>query len=61
MDNPYQTKIALQHITKIRRKNNDLWMGIMKLAFATSPMAARKLVKKIQKNDKEINKWLKKL
>lgn len=56
-----ENKDAIAKITKIRANNNLLWMEILRIAFNEHPVAARRLMKKISKNDKEITKWLGKL
>jgi len=45
-------------IDVIRQKNNSLWMSILRLAFKHAPKDARKIMKQIAKNDKEINQWM---
>lgn len=44
-------------IEHIRRKNNRLWMDLMRLAFKHSPDEAKRIMKQITKNDKEISRW----
>lgn len=48
-------------IEKVRSKNNINWMNILRLAFKYSPSEARKIVAKINKDDKKIGDLLKKL
>ncbi len=45
----------------IRTANNILWMDILKIAFNAAPTEARKVMKQIKENDREITKWLGKL
>ena len=59
-----QNKIKLNiigKIEKVRSKNNTNWMDILRLAFKYAPLEAKKLVKKINKDDKKISNLLKKL
>mgnify|MGYP006127719873 CR=1 FL=1 len=48
-------------IEKVRSKNNTNWMDILRLAFKYAPIEAKRLVKKINKDDKKISNLLKKL
>ena len=48
-------------IQKVRSKNNVNWMNILKLAFKLDPKAAKKIMKKINYDDKKISKLLSKL
>lgn len=52
---------AIDHVTEIRRSNNRLWMKILRLAFESEPKKARKIIRQIQDNDKDITTWLSKL
>ena len=51
----------IEQITIIRARNNGLWMGLLELALAVAPKAAKKILAEINKNDKEISKCLRKL
>ena len=51
----------INDIQKIRSKNNVNWMNILKLAFKLDPKAAKKIMKKINYDDKRISKLLSKL
>ncbi len=51
----------IDQIQKIRSKNNVNWMNILKLAFKLDPKEASKIMKKINYDDKQISKLLKKL
>ena len=51
----------IKKIEKVRSKNNTNWMDILRLAFKYAPSEAKKLVKKINKDDKKISNLLKKL
>lgn len=48
-------------IQKVRSKNNVNWMNILKLAFKLDPKAAKKIMRKINYDDKKISKLLSKL
>ena len=51
----------INKIEKIRSKNNVNWMDLLRLAFRLSPSQARKLVGKINSEDKRISNLLKRL
>tara|TARA_Y100000590_G_C15204321_1_gene819955 strand:- start:360 stop:560 length:201 start_codon:yes stop_codon:yes gene_type:complete len=51
----------INKIEKIRSKNNVNWMDLLRLAFRLSPNKARKLVGKINSQDKKILNLLKRL
>ena len=51
----------INKIEKIRSKNNVNWMDLLRLAFRLSPNQARKLVGKINLEDKRISNLLKRL
>ena len=46
-------------IEKIRSKNNVNWMNLMRLAFSVAPNEAKKIIRKIDDDDKKISKLLK--
>ena len=52
---------VISKIEKIRSKNNVNWMDVLRLAFKLDPVAASKIMKKINQDDKEIAKLLSKL
>ena len=56
----YYLKVINQ-IEKIRSKNNINWMNILRVAFKYSPSQSKKIVKKINLDDKRISKLFKKL
>ena len=60
MSNPKYLKIISQ-IEKIRSKNNVNWMNILRLAFKLDPDGAKKIMKKINYDDKKISQLLNKL
>ena len=51
----------INQIQKIRSKNNVNWMNILKLAFKLDPNSAKKIMKKINYDDKKISNLLSKL
>ena len=51
----------IKQIEKIRAKNNVNWMNILRLAFKLDPNEAKKIMKKINYDDKKISNLLKKL
>ena len=48
-----QAKLIAQ-IRLLRRKNNDLWMGVVALSMRVAPKQARALFRRIEKNDQKI-------
>ena len=51
----------IDKIEKIRSKNNVNWMDILRLAFKLDQKSAKKIMKKINHDDKRISNLLKKL
>ena len=51
----------IKEIEKIRSKNNKNWMNILRLAFKLDPITAKKIMKKINYNDKKISILLNKI
>lgn len=51
----------INKIEKIRSKNNVNWMNILRLAFKLDPVSAKKIMKKINYDDKKISNLLNKL
>ena len=51
----------ISKIEKIRSKNNVNWMNILRLAFKLDPVSAKKIMKKINYDDKRISNLLNKL
>lgn len=52
-----QRKVAIAHISRIRTKNNVLWMQLLALAVEAKPRKAKAILEKIRKNDKEVTEW----
>lgn len=50
----------IDQIEKIRSKNNINWMNIMRLSFELDPIRAKKIMKKINYDDKKISNLLNK-
>ena len=48
----------ISKIEKIRSKNNVNWMNILRLAFRLDQNSAKKIMKKINYDDKRISKLL---
>ena len=61
MKNKNPKLLIIDKIEKLRKKNNINWMNLMKIAFKFAPQEAKKCIKEISKQDKEINKLLEKL
>jgi hypothetical protein len=53
--------LIISQIEKIRSKNNVNWMNILRLAFKLDPASAKKIMKKINYDDKKISNLLNKL
>ena len=51
----------IKKIEKVRSKNNVNWMDVLRLGCRHSPEEARKLVKKINSQDKTISNLLRQL
>ena len=51
----------VKEIGNVRSRNNWLWMALLALALEGKPKKAKKILGEINKNDKEISKWLGKL
>ncbi len=51
----------IKKIQKIRSRNNANWMNILRLAFKYAPKESRKLMKKINNDDKKISNLVYKL
>ena len=51
----------ISKIEKIRSKNNVNWMNILRLVFKLDPVSAKKIMKKINYDDKKISNLLSKL
>lgn len=53
--------LLIDKIEKIRTRNNVNWMDLLRLAFKESPAEAKKLVRKINKDDQKISEIFTKL
>ena len=51
----------INQIQKIRSKNNVNWMDLLRLAFKLDPKSAKKIMIKINYDDKKISNLLSKL
>ena len=60
MKNKNYLKI-IDQIEKIRSKNNVNWMNILRLAFKLDPNQSKKIMQKINYDDKKISQLLNKL
>lgn len=56
----YYIKI-IDQIEKVRTKNNVNWMNVLRIAFKNDPEAAKKCLRKINLQDKQISKLASKL
>jgi predicted transcriptional regulator len=51
----------INQIQKVRTKNNVNWMNILRFAIKFATIEAKKIIKQINLNDKEISKLISKL
>ncbi len=51
----------IDQIQNVRKKNNQNWMDILRLAFKSNPKKASKILSSIYKEDKKISNLAKKL
>ena len=51
----------IRKMEKKRKKNNKNWMDILRLAFKSSPIEAKKIMIKIYQDDTKISKLIKQL
>jgi len=51
----------IDEIEKIRTRNNVNWMDVLRLAFTHAPDEAKKIMKKINKEDNRISEIFEKL
>lgn len=51
----------IKEITKIRARNNILWMALLELAVESSPKRAKIILEEITANDREVSDWLSRL
>jgi hypothetical protein len=51
----------IEAIAEIRANNNGCWMALLALALEGRPAKTKHILGLINKNDKEISKWLRKL
>ena len=56
-----QSLAIVNQVKKIRTKNNTCWMELLKLALEYAPEKSKKVLKKINKNDKQITSLIGKL
>ena len=48
-------------IEKVRKNNNKNWMDLLRIAIKNSPIESKRVLKKININDKKISKLFSKL
>lgn len=51
----------IKKITSIRTRNNKQWMNMLRLAYASKPRAAAKIMNQIVENDRQVTKWMARL
>lgn len=57
----YTDEELISKLEDIRAKNNKSWMNLVRLAFKSSPVEAREIMKTIVDYDSQINELTKKL
>lgn len=50
---------AIEKITEIRRRNNDCWMTLLRIALKHAPLETKTVLASISMNDSEITALLK--
>ena len=53
--------LIIDQISKARKKNNENWMNLLKIAFEFAPIKTKKILRNINSQDKKISNLLKKL
>ena len=61
MKKKLKEKNTINNIQKIRAKNNNNWMDLLRIALKHAPNETKKILKKINSQDKKIASLLKKL
>lgn len=63
IEDVYMAKVeyTIDQVTEIRKKNNNIWMNLLKIALKSNREEAQKILSQININDQEINKHLKTL
>ena len=56
-----KNKIIIKQIETTRKKNNKNWMQLLEIAFEYAPAKSKKVMKKINFNDKKISSLISKL
>tara|TARA_B100000963_G_scaffold335202_1_gene329114 strand:+ start:3609 stop:3794 length:186 start_codon:yes stop_codon:yes gene_type:complete len=59
MKNRYEA--IIKQITNARKKNNINWMNLLRISIKYAPNQSKKILKDINKKDREISKLLKKI
>lgn len=54
-------ELIVKEVTKIRRKNNNCWMELLALAFKAKPRQAKKIMRAVTENDRNVTKWMSRL
>lgn len=56
-----QYEAIIKQITNARKKNNINWMNLLRISIKHAPNQSKKILKDINKKDREISKLLKKI
>ncbi len=56
-----QYEAIIKQITNARKKNNINWMNLLRISIKYAPNQSKKILKDINKKDREISKLLKKI
>ena len=56
-----KNKIIIKQIENVRKINNKYWMKLLEIAFEYAPTQSKKVMKKINMNDKKISSLISKI
>tara|TARA_B100000242_G_C42844988_1_gene392421 strand:- start:491 stop:676 length:186 start_codon:yes stop_codon:yes gene_type:complete len=56
-----KNKKIIKQIENVRKRNNKYWMKLLEIAFDYAPNESKKVMKKINVNDKKISSLISKL
>ncbi len=51
----------IDQIQQVRKKNNEAWMDLLRLAYEAEPEKAKRIIRRIEQNDTEIKGLLHRL
>lgn len=50
-------KQIIRRISAIRGRNNRAWMSLLALALSAKPRKAKRIIRAIVENDRQVTKW----